>query len=151
MKTAKLCNTKVFLLVTELTAPQIPAFTPGAASNRLASTSQDLHRLASVHRAFTSELLYQQVFPPTIYMFTATTFCTDNLPRSTFHKSAFTPLAFAPTSFCTKQLLHRPAFTPTSLHHERITPQGPRTCIWAPKVGRRNMLKDVKHFEENES
>ena len=66
LKTAKLCNTKVFLLVTELTAPQIPAFTPGAASNRLASTSQDLHRLASVHRAFTSELLYQQVFPPTI-------------------------------------------------------------------------------------
>ena len=94
LKTAKLCNTKVFLLVTELTAPQIPAFTPGAASNRLASTSQELHRLASVHRAFTSELLYQQVRQ--LY-----DFYSNHLLHRQSSSINFSQISFHTTSLCT--------------------------------------------------
>ena len=62
--------------------------------------------------------------------------------------AAFTPLALAPTGFCTKQPLHRPAFTPTSLY--TMSELRPRTTE-AASGRRRNMLEDVKHFDENES
>ena len=94
LKTAKLCNTKAFLLVTEPTAPQIPAFTPGAASNRLASTSQDLHQLLCIELLLVS--FYTNKFFRQLY-----DFYSNHLLHPQSFLINFSQISFHTTSLCT--------------------------------------------------
>ena len=81
----------------------------------------------------------------TNYFFSRTNFLNQLFRNQPSHQRLH-QLVPALGSFYTNKLSHQLVYTT-----EGLTPQGPRIYIWAPEVGQRNMLKDVKHFDENES